>query len=51
MLASICSDSTKPEFEFSVQLKSKFDLGDNLVCPPLAAVSNVFRGDNIAAQI
>ena len=38
-----CLDSIKAKFALSVQ-QLKFDLGNNLVCPSLAAVSNVFRG-------
>ena len=47
-LASVYLDSIKATFALSVQLRSKFDLGDNLVCPLLAAVSNVLRGINFA---
>ena len=46
LIASICWDLTTAEFKLSVQSKSKFDLGYNLVCLLLAAVSNVFRGYN-----
>ena len=28
----------------SFQIKSKFDLGDNLLCPSLASVSKLFNG-------
>ena len=49
-LASICLDSIKAEFALLVQLRSKFDLGDKLVCPSLASVSKVFNGVNLAAQ-
>ena len=38
-LASICSDSMKVKSALSFQFRSKFDLGDKLVCPTLASVS------------
>ena len=31
------------KFALSFHFKSKFDLGDNLVCPSLAAVSKLFN--------
>ena len=50
-LASICFYSIKAKLALSVQRRSKIDLGDNLVCPSLAAVSNVLSGINFAAQL
>ena len=49
-LASICLDSMKAESALLFQFRSKFDLGDNLVCPSLASASKVFNGVNLAAQ-
>ena len=49
-LASICLDSMNTKYVLSFHFKSKKDLGDNLVCPSLAAVSKLFNGLNLAAQ-
>ena len=49
-LASICLDSINAESALSFHFKSKFDLGNTLVCPSLAAVSNWFNGVNLSTQ-
>ena len=49
-LESICLDSMDAKSALSFHFKSKFDLNDNLVCPSLAAVNNVFTGVNLVAQ-
>ena len=49
-LASICLDSMNAKSALSFHFKSKLDLGDNLVCLSLAAVSKLFNGGSLAAQ-
>ena len=40
----------KAKSALSFQFRSKFDFGDNRVCPSLASVNKVFDGCNLAAQ-
>ena len=48
--ANICFDSENADSAFLFHFKSKFDFGDSLVCPSLAAVSRLSSGVNFAAQ-
>ena len=46
--ANICFDSENADSAFLFHFKSKFDFGDSLVCPSLAAVSRLLSGVNFA---
>ena len=48
--ANICLDSENADSAFSSQFNSKFDFGDSLVWPLLAAVNKLFNGVNFAAH-